>query len=169
MGANGSVMRATISKLEEKTKLTRQTLYKHIRRAGIKAVNQRYPIREVCDAILDHRKDDNRNLEVGGVRARKLDLECRILKIRLLQLEGELVSATGVTQQVGDMVAAFSTRILAIPARIAAELYATATSDRKKELVIAEVEDIVRRTLEEALEDLANYDPEPTGDNPPSR
>lgn len=146
---------ATISELEGITNTTRQNLYKHIRRAGICARNRRYNVREVVMAIIRHRQADNRNLTSGTHRARKLELECRLLEIRLAQLESELVSAAGLRRTWEGLVGAFRARMLAIPTRAAAEAAGRAAP---------EVEAVMKRHIHDALEELARYDPDAESD-----
>ena len=87
--------RANMTKLMEIADTSDVTLRKHIRKADIpKGKDGKYNVQKVLNAILEHRKNDNRAIPDGAlskIRATKGTLECQILKVKLDQLKGATI------------------------------------------------------------------------------
>lgn len=143
---------ATISELEELAHLGRTRLYSHIRRAGIKGKKGRYNVERVLQAVLDHRREDNRNRSAGADPAKSylLKLKCKRLEIDISLLQGKLIEAARIERAIAAAMTRLRGRLLGIGSRAAAEAHAVDSE--------AEVQAVIDRHILEALEDLASHD-----------
>lgn len=140
---------ATVTELEGILQLSRTQIYKHLRRAQLEPAQpgKRYRVREVLEAIVRHREDDNRLKSSPELKQRKLELETEILETRLRQTEGELIDKADERAQDFQIARTVRDAILAVPERVSAILAA--------ERDPAKVELTLRLELRKALSHLA--------------
>ena len=100
--------RATMTELVSIADTSDVTLRKHIRKASIpKGKDGKYNVQKVLSAMLEHRKDDNRNIPDGAlmkIRATKGALECQILQVKLDILKGEYISMDDHLREVSQLI-----------------------------------------------------------------
>ena len=87
--------RANMTQLMDIADTSDVTLRKHIRKADIpKGKDGKYNVQKVLNAMLEHRKADNRSIPDGAmskIKMTKGTLECQILKVKLETLKGETI------------------------------------------------------------------------------
>jgi hypothetical protein len=134
-------------------RLTLEGVLKRARTTKGKEIRGRYPLEAVtafCDYLRNRAKiagasqgkwEELRNAKMAG--------ENEIVQLRLSQMKGRLHDARDVEYVMTNMLTRFKARILAIPTRVARQCQ----GKKFKEIVV-----IIRKELELALRELADYD-----------
>ncbi|CDX01288.1 Hypothetical protein DPCES_1401 [Desulfitobacterium hafniense] len=76
----------------------------------------------------------------------------QIAEIELAQMRGQMHDAKDVEREMSKMLAAFRTRMIALPSKVAPMLIA--------QNEISVIQDLIQKEIYEALYELSNYDPE---------
>lgn len=117
---------------------------------GIKRTAQGYPISAVMKALQEAAKKDNRApLEEGDPRRRKIELENRLLEIKIAESEGALVDAEQVEQEAQRIGAAIKNDLLALPQSLAGRLVGITEPAKAAELLETALRDCLRHLADE--------------------
>lgn len=91
-------------------------------------------------------------IDIEKERALHEAADRKIAELKLAKLEGRVFDATTVELKQVEVLSNLRTRLLGIPAKITPELMVAATQEER--------EKIIRREIEEALDELPEYSPE---------
>jgi hypothetical protein len=154
---------ATVAELNAMTGTSKNSIYKHIEKAGLEPRGKEYKVEAVLSAIVEHRKGDNRI--IGLDRAEKLKLECELLQIKIDEERGRLVPIGKVEGYLDKLFTAIKQHILVMPAKVSPMLAGEDTEEGIKLVLEGEAHDILTLIADYEIDDEAE-DGEPGGSLP---
>ena len=118
---------------------------RHINKAALKQGGDgKWVIQDVLEAILTHRKDDNKT--ASGAKEMRTALQCQLLKLEIDRQKGDLISKQQAEDDLVQMALAVKTALLALPDKCA-----TLVENRGA----VEVAEILRREVKDCLRGLS--------------
>lgn len=115
-------------------------------------------VKDVLDNRLSNqhsKRQPESDLDIVKERARLTYHQANIAELDEDVKRGELIPAETVDQVWSDMLASFRAKILAIPTKTAHQFVALTD--------LSEIQDVIKEHLNEALQELSEYDPEHYG------
>ena len=117
---------------------------------GIDRTPKGYPTGAVMRALQEAAKKDNRApLPDGDPRKRKVELENRLLEIKIAESEGKLIDAEQVEQEAQRVGAAIKNDILALPQSLAGRLAGQTEPARIADILDSSLRDCLRHLSDE--------------------
>lgn len=146
------VSKAELAKIlgkDEKTLLRWHKDGLPIRKRGKRGVASQYDTEEVVDWLV---AQAGTKKEMDSARIRLANAQARKVEIEIERMEGEQIALEDMKLLWANVLARFRAKILALPARLAMQL--ADMNDPKK------IERLLKNHCAEALNELAEYDPE---------
>lgn len=152
----------TVSSLAVEFNLDRRTVaqrLKVIEPIEVKGRVKKYKLDDAAKAIIGQVQTGNVIVSYDEARARKIAAEAELAEIELSKERGDVLHIDEITNINNEIYGNFRAKLLAIPARTAPDVFASAN--------VKEAKGLLRQAINDALEELSNsmvevYDPDNT-------
>ena len=152
----------TVSSLAVEFNLDRRTVaqrLKVIEPIEVKGRVKKYKLDDAAKAIIGQVQTGNGIVSYDEARARKIAAEAELAEIELSKERGDVLHIDEITNINNEIYGNFRAKLLAIPARTAPDVFASAN--------VKEAKSLLRQAINDALEELSNsmvevYDPDNT-------
>lgn len=121
--------------------------------SGARGQANRYDTQKVIEWLIKRASDQSSKMDAAKLRLTIAQAEKAELEVK--EMHGELIAVDDMKMMWSNVLAAFRAKVLSIPSRLTPQL--THLNDPKK------IDKIIKETLFEALNELAEYDPEHHG------
>lgn len=142
---------ASVARLVSISGQSRNSIQKHIDRAGIRPKEgTKFSVEEVLTVMTQNQKRDFNRFRSPG-KERKLELECEALQLKIDESSGKLVEVESVGEEVDKVFSSIRQKLLTIPAKLAVRLTGKKTS--------SQIQKIITKEIHGVLNELSNYNP----------